>query len=290
MNNNIKKIVRILALLCLAAVALSTAALADTGPKPSLTVKLLNAPDEPYYLDLLAPDGELVPGEGGLSAQELAGLDQDMLSALLGSVPEGWHACLVQGPGRPIFGELTFGDGVHCFSYVGVPDTYRILVVTRSGEVWSSETLQRRVLQSSVTVDWAAKQTRVPALWLGFALQFLFTLLPTLLIELAVLLLFRFDLRQNIVTFLWVNLLTQGLLALFTSAQALGNGVSSWFIVWFVPLELVIAFAEAAIYRKLLRGHAPRRAFVCGVTANAASALAGWYCLGPVWRWVTSLC
>lgn len=286
MNNGIKKFVRTLALLCLASALLGTAALADTGPKPSLTVKLLNAPEEPYYLDLLAP-GE---GGNGLSEDKLAELDRDMLSALLGNVPEGWHACITQGSGVPIFGELTSGDGVHYFSYLGVPGVYRILVVTRSGEVWSSDTLERKVLQSSVTVNWETKEALAPAVWVGYALQFLFTLLPTLIIELAVLLLFRFDIRKNFVTFLWVNLLTQGLLGLFTSVQALSSGVSSWFIIWFVPLELVIALAEAAIYRKLLRGHTPRRAFVYGVTANAASALIGWYCLGTVWRWVVSLC
>lgn len=286
MRNRIACIVRTLALLCFAAALLGTAALADTGPKPGLTVKLLNAPDEPYYLDLLAP-GE---GGNGLSGQELAALDRDMLAALLGSVPEGWHACITQGGNVPIFGELTSGDGVHYFSYLGVPETYRILVVTRSGEVWSSNTLERKVLQGSVTVNWETKETLQPKVWVGYVLQFLSTLLPTLIIELAVLLLFRFDLRQNILSFLWVNLLTQGLLALLTSVQALNNGVSSWFIFWFVPLELVIALAEAALYRKLLRGHTTRRAFIYGVTANAASALIGWYCLGTVWRWVVGFC
>lgn len=286
MNNRFKKIVRTLALLCLAAALLGMSAFADTGPKPSLTVKLLNAPDEPYYLDLFAP-GE---GGNGLSGEKLAALDQDMLSELLDSVPEGWHACITQGAGIPIFGELTSDDGVHYFSYLGVPGTYRILVVTRSGESWSSDTLERKVLQSSVTVNWETKETLTPALWVGYALQFLFTLLPTLIIELVVLILFRFNIRKNFVIFLSVNLLTQGLLGLFTSAQALNNGVSSWFIFWFIPLELVIALAEAVIYRKLLRGHTPRRAFVYGVTANAASAAIGWYCLGAVWRWVVSLC
>lgn len=286
MGNCITRIVRALALLCLAAALLGTTALADTGPKPSLTVRLLNAPDEPYYLDLLAPGG----GGNGLSGQELAELDQDMLAELIGSVPEGWHACITQGGNVPIFGELTSDDGVHYFSYLGVPDTYRILVVTRSGEIWSSNTLERKVLQGSVTVDWETKQTLQPKVWVGYVLQFLSTLLPTLIIEFALLLLFRFDLRQNFVTFLWVNLLTQGLLALFTSVQALNNGVSSWFVFWFIPLELVIALAEAVLYMKLLRGHTPLRAFAYGMTANAASALIGWYCLGTVWRWVMGFC
>lgn len=281
-----KRIVRIFALLCIAAALLSLSVSADTGPKPRLAVKLVNAPEEPYYLDLLAPD----EGGNGMSEGELAALDQNMLALLLHSVPEGWHACLVQGTGVPIRGKLTSSNGVHFFDYVGVPDTYRILIVTQSGEVWSSETLERKVLQSSVTVNWETKDVLTPAVWVAYALQFLFTLLPTLLIEGLILLLFRFDLKRNIRDFLWVNLLTQGLLALFMSAQALNNGASGWLLFFFVPLELVIGFAEATLYRKLRRGHSPRRAVVYGLTANAASALAGWYCLEPLWRWVVSFC
>lgn len=282
-----KRFLRTLVLTCIAAAMLSTAVWADFGPKPSLTVYLVNAPDERYYLDLLAP------GEGrgnGLSDDELAKTDKSMRGLLLENVPEGWHACLAQGSGIPIYGKLNGDDGVHYFSYSGVPDTYRILIVTKSGQVWTSDTLHRRVLQSSVTVNWETKEVLTPAVWVGYALQFVFTLLPTLIIELLILLLFGFELKANFKGFLWVNLLTQGLIALFSSLQALTNGVSVLFTLWFVPLELVIALSEAALYRRLLRGRSPRRAFVYGLCANAVSAVAGWYLIGPLWRWVVSFC
>lgn len=279
-----KRIIRTLALLCLTALLLGTTALADFGPKPSLTVHVINMHGDPYYLDLLAP-GEPKKWEPPTGEQS------PLFAALLENIPEGWHACVTQGNGAPIYGGLSPNDdGVHYFSYVGVPDTYRILIVTNSGEVWISDTLQRKVLQSSVTVNWETKETLTPAIWLAYAAQFAFTLLPTLLIELLVLLLFRFELKSNIKNFLWVNLLTQGLMSLFSAGQALTNGVSMLYILWFVPLELVIAFAEAGLYSKLLRGHTRRRAFAYGLTANAVSAIAGWYLMNPLWRWVMSLC
>ena len=40
-------------LLLLTAMLLTVSALADSGPKAQLTVKVVNAPSEPYYLDLL---------------------------------------------------------------------------------------------------------------------------------------------------------------------------------------------------------------------------------------------
>ena len=49
-----KKSLRTGILLLLTAMLLTVSALADSGPKAQLTVKVVNAPSEPYYLDLLA--------------------------------------------------------------------------------------------------------------------------------------------------------------------------------------------------------------------------------------------
>ena len=49
-----KKSLRFCVLLALAAALLTVSAFADTGPKPQLTVKVTNPPEELYYLDLLA--------------------------------------------------------------------------------------------------------------------------------------------------------------------------------------------------------------------------------------------
>ena len=49
-----KKSLRNSILLLLTAMLLTVSALADSGPKAQLTVKVVNAPSEPYYLDLLA--------------------------------------------------------------------------------------------------------------------------------------------------------------------------------------------------------------------------------------------
>ena len=49
-----KHMLRRLTLASLAAVLLTISALADSGPKDLLTVKVENAPEEGYYLDLVA--------------------------------------------------------------------------------------------------------------------------------------------------------------------------------------------------------------------------------------------
>lgn len=289
-----RRSVRVLALLCLAAALLSGTAFADFGPKPQLTVKVVNGPEGAYYLDLLE-EGALRGGWTGPSwdveqAMERGEIDPALLAALEAAVPEGWHACAAQGTGgAPINGGLTGVDGVHTFGYVGVPDVYRVLIVTGSGETWMSETLRRSVLQSSVTVDWAAKTARTPPLWVGYTAQFLSTLLPTLLIEGLILLLFRYAWRRNWKPFLLVNLVTQTALSAFLSVTSLQNGVNGMFLILFLPAEAAVALAEAGLYRKFLRGHSSRRAFLYGLTANAASAAAGWYILEPMWKWIVRI-
>lgn len=272
-------------LLCVAAALLAGTALADSGPKPQLIVKVVNGPPEPYYLDLLE-EGE---GDNGLRQEELDALDQGMLSSLLGAVPEGWRACVTQGTGVPIFGKLTGQNGVHTFRYFGVPSTYRVLIVTQSGEVWTSELLQRKALQSSVTVDWAVKTAKTPPVWVGYALQFLSTLLPTLVLEGMVLLLFRFGWKENWKPFLAVNLVTQGALSVFLTVNSIQNGVGWWYLILFIPAELVIALAEAGLYTKMLKGQSKGRAFAYGLAANAVSAAAGWVLLEPIWKWIVSI-
>ena len=48
-----KKSLRFCVLLALAAALLTVSAFADTGPNAQLKVLVKNAPEEPYYLDLL---------------------------------------------------------------------------------------------------------------------------------------------------------------------------------------------------------------------------------------------
>ena len=283
-------------LFCITAVLLTGTAFADTGPKPQLVVRVDNQPAEPYYLDIL-DEGNFEEAshsfnglEWSYSDEEAAALDPVLLEALRDAVPDGWHACTAEGSTRaPMWGDLAGENGLHTFGYLGLPDRYRILIVTQSGESWLSEVLERKTLQSSVTVDWNAKASAAPPVWTGYVLQFLATLLPTLLIEGVLLIVFRFGWKQNRKAFLLVNLVTQGALAVFMSVTIMQNGLGWMLLILFIPAELVIAFVEAGLYTRLLKGRSKITAFAYGLLANAASALAGWYLAVPVWRWIVSV-
>ena len=90
-----KKSLRFCVLLALAAALLTVSAFADTGPKAQLKVLVKNAPEEPYYLDLLekgdyqghtygSGDGDDTYSglDWSYSEEEIAALDDELLDAL----------------------------------------------------------------------------------------------------------------------------------------------------------------------------------------------------------------
>ncbi len=137
-----RKSLRTLVCALLASLALTTFAFADNGPKPQLIVRVKDAPQEPYYLDLLA-EGNWDASEGNSrlkqstvitnsdGSETTVPLNEDLLALLLDNIPAGWHACTAQGTfGAPIFSHLfsrgtdASGNALHWFGYVGVPSTY----------------------------------------------------------------------------------------------------------------------------------------------------------------------
>ena len=302
-----KKLFAVCLLLMGISALMTIPALADTGPKPQLTVRVTNAPEGRYYLDLLE-EGEYeghTYGSGrseysGLdwsySAEELSLLDKALLEALRAAVPEGWHACTAEGTnGAPRWGDLAGEDtgapGVrlHTFRYFGVPETYRIILVTADGESWVSGPCTRRGLQSSVTVDWAARSVSVPPVGRAYLLQFICTLLPTVLIEGAVLFLFGYRAKQSYLRALLINLVTQGCFAAYLAVTIVQNGFSLWGLLLYIPAEIAITLAEAAADVRLLTEHSKKRAFFYAAAANACSALLGWNLLEPIWRFLVTI-
>jgi len=284
--------------LLLALIFLTISAFADTGPKPLISVQVNNAPEELYYLDLVEEE-EYPAGRDfhGLSEKAYGTLDSTLLAAMRSAIPDGYHGCLSQGQpsGPPVWGTLTpvstgkDGSLIHNFRYSGVPNVYRILLVTESGDVFLSDILERHTLQTSVHLDYAAHSVSTPSPTAAYVLQFLATLLPTLLIEGALLLIFRLGKKQkNLLAFLLVNLLTQGALALYFSYNAVRYGVNFSYYLLLFPAEAVIMAAEALIYSFTLDSPSRRRTFAYAITANLISALAGLVLAMPVWQFTVS--
>ena len=291
-----KKAPQFILFFLLSLLLLTVTALADTGPKPRLTITVEHAPDEVYYLDLLEEDGadEKARLYNNLSENQESNLDAAMLQNLLNHVPEGWHACMAEGTiYAPVWGSLTSkeknssGNPIHMFRYSGVPETYRIITVTKSGAVQISEPRTRLILQSSVTYDYAANTLSSPPAALAYAVQFLSTLLPTLAIEGLLLVAFGYSWKRNWKPFLLVNLATQLALSAICGVSAVRNGVSYFYFFLFIPTELGILIAESLLYRYFLTGESRSQATAYGIVANVASAAAGLITAVPVFQWIS---
>lgn len=268
-------------------------AFADSGPKPQLTVTVADPPEGEYYLDLLIPEGE----RGGYDNLGEGSYDSLALQGLHTWEGEGWYPALAGGTGAPLHGKLTpGGDGKHRFSYFGLPQTFRIAVSANDGGdgVWlsvSHEPFTRTAFYTNLTYDTATGTiTRSTSLPLVYAVQFLSTLLPTLLIEGAVLLLFGFRWKENWKVFLLVNLITQvGLHLAVASRFALMSSRFGHYLMTALPAEAVILGVEAVAYARLLRGHTRRRRVGYAAAANTASFLLGFLPIHFVIEWIAGM-
>ena len=278
---------------------------ADMGPKPQLTIHVINPPEEPYYLDLLIRESG---GYSNLSEEKQTSLNPEMLALLDTYQDKGWYPAYVGGTKIPMWGDLTGtpeeGGRMHVFGYYGLPTSCRIILVTQSGRVVVSQEVVRQAFQSSVFFDYQAAANsgeailpfteasdgvpvRATNLLLLYLVQFISTCVPTLLLEGAVLLLFRFRLQENWKVFLCTNLATQVLLTLTFGITLIQGGSIVAYMVQ-LPVELVILVVEVLVYGKRLKGHSATRAWVYGVVANLASWAAGFFLLESQYRFLTN--
>lgn len=283
-----KRFGRFFVLCCLFAALLSQTALANSAPPDyRVAVKVVNGPEELYYLDLLEQSDEET------EVFEREGMELELLEAMKEAAPDGWRPCTISmtQQGTHFSGDLTGENGLHVFHGWDTPETFRILIVTRSGESWVSEPMEREVLNSSVRVDWKAGTARITPKWISAGIQFLSTLLPTLLIEGLVLIAFGLASKRNLLVFLAVNLVTQGALSAVLAIPLAQGGfrMVPFYLIFLIPAELLIAAIEANIYRHWFRGGTPRRAFWYGFAANGASYATGWVAVNLVWAGLISL-
>ena len=259
-------------LLCLA--VLPGTASADTGPKPAVTITVVNAPAGEYYLDLLITDPE--PDHDNIEVEDY---DPELIAGLKSWEDEGWYPALVTGTRAPLFGELTAeADGIHRFSYHGLPRTFRIAVSGPGGAQTTAEPFTRTVFYTHLTYDWETNTITSATSPAGFyGLQFLSTLVPTLIIEGILLWLFGFRAKRDWLVFLIVNLVTQAGLHLWVAENLVVNGSSAFQYLVLLVAEVPILVVELAAYVFLLKEHSKLRRAAYAACANVASYALGYF-------------
>jgi hypothetical protein len=249
---------------------------ADVGPKPTLKIIVENAPQGEYYLDLLI-DYDSDRLFTNIELEEIT--SPQMYETLKNYNVKGWRPALVTGTRVPLHGSLVgeqAGDKmVHEFSYVGVPDRFKTIIVTVDQEIIVSEnSVDRKAFNSTVYFDCRAKEIAESPLIQAYLKQFLSTCTATLIIEGLILLLFGFNLKNNWKPFLAVNILTQVLLTFVIFRMMYSSGSFSALLLY-IPFEVVILTMETLLFTKYLTQHSKLRRATFAITANLISFALG---------------
>lgn len=272
-------------------VLFATPVFADMGPKPMVTVRVENPPEGLYYLDLLV---DYQDDYQNLNEEWLKTADPELLAALKSEESEGWYPALSGGTHIPLSGKLTGEpDGkemVHVFGYAP-PDTFRIILAAEGGKTVVSDVVNVHVFRTTIRFDASTGEISRRPWWLAYPFQYLATLIPTLLIEGLVFVLFGFSLKRNWVFFVTLNACTQLLMygILWCMGDAGSPVISIFYFLYMVPLEILIAALEAIAYARCPLGRSWKRRVCCAVSANAASFLVGYFLAEPIFEWMSAI-
>ena len=288
MKQNAPSLARVFPVLLLCMLCLVPTAYADIGPKPEVTITVVNAPEGVLYLDLLA-QGEPTDQPYSNSNGECDPALLDNLRSLEG---DGWVLAYTTGTkGPPVFGDVRpREDGTWRFSYVGLPESFRVAAAT-ADEAKAAEVSYTRDFVDNIVYDWQANTVReATPPPLRFLVRLAATLIPALLIEGALFWLFGFRDRRGWLVFLAVNTATQvGLhLAVGSILPQAGWHFLNYTLTILIP-ELIIWAAEAAAYAFLLREHSRGRRVGYAFAANFASFVLGYFPLHLLYDLLRSL-
>lgn len=279
---------RVFPVLLLCLLCLLPTAYADIGPKPEVTITVVNAPEGTLYLDLLTqgtPTDHPYPN----SNDEC---DPAILENLRSLEGDGWVLAYTTGvSGPPVFGDVRpREDGSWRFSYVGLPETFRV-AAARLDEARAVEAPYTREFVGNIVYDWQTNTVReaTPAP-LRFFARLAATLIPTLVIEGILFWLFGFRERRSWLVFLAVNTVTQvGLhIAIGSMLAESGWHFLNYSLTILIP-ELVIWAVEAAAYAYLVRERSRGRRVEYAFAANIASFVLGYFPLHLLYAFLKSL-
>jgi hypothetical protein len=254
-----------------------------------LRITLINPPNEPYVLDLLV---EPNCTECWVDEARFEGIDPNLVAVLEAQQTPQWVGVLTHGLSYPVFGHLQGqsidGQRVHTFTY-RVPDQFKILVVTQSGKVVISDVLTRDTFVMTLRFDAVSGEVIRPTVWKQYAFQLGATLVPTLIVEILMLLVFGLWSQRNLIVLLIANGITQVLLSLTMGLALIHAGLLTGMIV-FLLIEGVVMLIEALIYAKWFdQSRRLRRKIVYALVANLVSFMVGFVVLSQTYLFLVQL-
>ena len=229
---------------------------ADMGPKPSITIRLLNMKTSNYLIDILVYDesgknydvpinyngseGQYNPTTG---YNDLSTITIEQLEILHSINYDGWISESTRWNPYLLMAECRGNvRHTHYFRYFGIPDTYKVVIINNyTGEIKITDVIHRDEFNSNVVIDVNSMDVVSKADTNNSILYFSIVLLSTIFIELIVALVMKV---KNIKTIVLVNLVTNIVLQLVLY-------ISVAYLPTLVVMEIIIFNVEYFIYSKL---------------------------------------
>lgn len=244
-------------------------AYANSTPKPEIYITVANAPAGQVCLGLLM-ENSWTAGYGE------AKYDPAVLDNLRSLEGDGWT---LSGYAYPYDDTSPREDGTWLFYREGFSEPFRVAVATADCAQAAETPYTPSGTFVNIVYDWEAntvRETTPPPL--RFLARLASTLVPTLLIEGALFWLFGYRQRRSWLVFLAVNGATQLAMHLIFGWTIPGVGVHpSYYVLLFVPSEVVIIAIEAAAYGLLLREKDSGERVGYALLANVTSAALGYF-------------
>ncbi len=266
---------------------------ADSGPKPTLEITVVNLDDSNYYLDLLGNDAEY---SCFIAANEWEEYKSMYDQPIYKYDKDGWKAILMRTwllngklTGKPA--ETDNNGNVlsmkHSFGYVGVPKVFKIIIQKSDGTVQVSDIIHNNHFNAHVKYDMGNNKVlsvsgnvlkKGVELNSKFFMDYLWRVILTLVIELLIAIPFFYRKKKRIVIIAGVNLVTQTLLTfgmIFDYPLLYKMPFNTGYFLVLMIGELLVFFAEYIAYLKLFGKTEKRRIAIYTLLANLASIAAG---------------
>ena len=260
------KKIMLLLILIISIIAIPVNVFADTGPKPSIDVKIKNLKTKNYIIDLFVYDKEMAKKDEGPAVFGNPGLTDDEIQQLYKLNYDGWISASTRA-GRILFSDCK-GNAKHenGFGYFGTPDVYKIVIINKdTGEVKISKKIVRKEFNSEVTVDYnnmEVVETNINIVKMIIVIGL--ALILTIVVELLIALLFKTKNYTTIaITNLISNVLLQMLLLVFISN----------YIPAFIIGEVLVIGAELLVYLLRFKNISKAKTTIYTLVANLATIL-----------------
>lgn len=258
---------------------------ADTGPKPSITVKVINPPIENYYIDLLEQKEE--PGISDIDLKKKLQGEEKLLSkketwireVLNDYQVDAWCARLDGGIIDDVY-HPSKKSHEYTFDYA-VPSEFKVILVTEKETIYVSNMIVKKSYNAQVTYDVSTGilEEQIGKSVIKSIVTSLICYICCILLEGVILMVFGLFYKDNVKKFFFVNTITQTMLNIVIQYVLFVSGGGLGFLLLYLLWEVIICMMEITIYVPLLKlkdGTVYRLRNVCyALVANAVSFFGG---------------